>query len=153
MGLSTVVHSKKSPDNSPRSHSVLPVLFLPNWPFQLYISLCLPQPTKKWGWGCLMSAPCLESQDCHLIPLYYFLSVLSFFSACWPILLNCFQKSLNIFRYEMGFLYGSCLAARRRKLVGGMCSTLPYDTGICCYAFIPYFFIFYCFCPFLFLHS
>ena len=27
---------------------------------------------------------------------------------------------------------------------------LPYDTGICCYAFILYFRIFYCFCPFLF---
>ena len=28
---------------------------------------------------------------------------------------------------------------------------LPYDTGICCYAFI-YFRIFYCFCTFLFLY-
>ena len=27
---------------------------------------------------------------------------------------------------------------------------LPYDTGICCYAFMYYFLIFYCFCPFLF---
>ena len=32
-------------------------------------------------------------------------------------------------------------------MVGGMCSMLPYGTGICCYAFK--FFFFYCFCPFL----
>ena len=28
-------------------------------------------------------------------------------------------------------------------MVGGMCSMLPYDTGICCYAFIYYFRIFF----------
>ena len=39
MALSTVFHSIKSPDNSPLSHSVLPVLFLPYWSFQLYISV------------------------------------------------------------------------------------------------------------------
>ena len=37
MALSTVFHSINSPDNSPLSHSVLPVLFLPYWFFQLYI--------------------------------------------------------------------------------------------------------------------
>ena len=39
MALSTVFLSINSPDNSPLSHSVLPVLFLPYWSFQLYISL------------------------------------------------------------------------------------------------------------------
>ena len=39
MALSTVFHSINSPANSPLSHSVLPVLFLPYWSFQLYISL------------------------------------------------------------------------------------------------------------------
>ena len=40
MALSTVFHSMiNSPDNSPLSHSVLLVLFLPYWSFQLYISL------------------------------------------------------------------------------------------------------------------
>ena len=39
MALSTVFHSINSPDNSPLSHSVLPVLFLPCWSFQLYVSL------------------------------------------------------------------------------------------------------------------
>ena len=39
MALSTVFHSINSSDNSPLSHSVLPVLFLPYWSFQLYISL------------------------------------------------------------------------------------------------------------------
>ena len=37
--LSTVFHSINSPDNAPLSHSVLPVLFLPYWSFQLFISL------------------------------------------------------------------------------------------------------------------
>ena len=35
--LSTVFHSIHSPDNSPFSHSLLPVLSLPYWSFQLYI--------------------------------------------------------------------------------------------------------------------
>ena len=39
MALSTVFQSINSSDNSPRSHSVLLVLFLPYWFFQLYISL------------------------------------------------------------------------------------------------------------------
>ena len=39
MALSTVYHSINSPDNSPLSHSVLPVLFLPYWSFQLCVSL------------------------------------------------------------------------------------------------------------------
>ena len=33
-------------------------------------------------------------------------------------------------------MYDSCLAARRSKLVGGMCSILPYGIGIFCDAFI-----------------
>ena len=50
------------------------------------VSKCWPW---KGGWRCLMSPPCLESQGCHLIPLFYLvfvflpssrtLSVLSFF--------------------------------------------------------------------------
>ena len=39
MALSTVSHSINSSDNFPFSHSVLPVLSLPYWSFQLYISL------------------------------------------------------------------------------------------------------------------
>ena len=37
--FSTVFHSINSPGNAPLSHSVLPVLSLPYWSFQLYISL------------------------------------------------------------------------------------------------------------------
>ena len=37
--LSTVFHSMNSPDNSPLSHPVLPILFLPYWSFPLYISV------------------------------------------------------------------------------------------------------------------
>ena len=36
--LSTVFYFINSPDISPLSHSVLPVLFLPYWSFQLYVS-------------------------------------------------------------------------------------------------------------------
>ena len=39
MALSTVFHSRNSLYRSPFSHSVLPVLFLPYWFFQLYIFL------------------------------------------------------------------------------------------------------------------
>ena len=39
MALSTVFHSINSPDNSPFSHSVLPLSSLLYWSFELYISL------------------------------------------------------------------------------------------------------------------
>ena len=39
MALSTVFHSINSPDNSPLFHSVLPILVLPYWSFQLYKDL------------------------------------------------------------------------------------------------------------------
>ena len=39
MALSTVFHSINSPDNSPLSHLVLPVLFPPYWFFQVYMSV------------------------------------------------------------------------------------------------------------------
>ena len=39
MALSTVFHSINSPDNSPFADSVLPVLSLPDWSFQLYLFL------------------------------------------------------------------------------------------------------------------
>ena len=39
ISVSTVLHSVNSPDNSLLSHSVLPVLFLPNLSFQLDVSL------------------------------------------------------------------------------------------------------------------
>ena len=45
MALSTVFQSTNSPEDSPLSHSVLLVLFLPYWSFQLFISLRKsPQP-------------------------------------------------------------------------------------------------------------
>ena len=39
LALSTVFHSIYSPNNSPFSHSVLSVLFLPHWSLQVYVSL------------------------------------------------------------------------------------------------------------------
>ena len=98
-------------------------------------------PPPKGGLGCLMSPPCLESQGCHLIQLYYllscfsFLSLLLFLSYLFFCLLvyspELFPENFSIFfvkRYA--FLYGFCSAARRSKLVGGMCSVRPYGTSI-----------------------
>ena len=39
IALLAVFHSIHSSDNSPLSHSVVLVLYLPSWSFQLYISL------------------------------------------------------------------------------------------------------------------
>ena len=44
MALSTVFQSINSPDNSPFSHSVLPVLFLPQGPFSLSLNEGLLKP-------------------------------------------------------------------------------------------------------------
>ena len=52
MALSTVFHSINSPDNSPLSHSVLPILFLPYWSFQLHTSYESPlQPCYNPLWS------------------------------------------------------------------------------------------------------
>ena len=93
------------------------------------------------GRGCLMSHPSPESQGCHLIPLYYLLSLvllpspinsfLSFFLPAGPF---SWTLSRKFFNKRWPFLYGSCLAARRSKLVDGMCNMLPYGSGIFCYA-------------------
>ena len=58
------------------------------------------------------------------------------------------NNSSIFFVKRQAFLYGPCLAAKRSKLVGGMCSMLPYGSGMCCYAFNNFF---DCFCPFLFV--
>ena len=49
MALSTVFHSINSPDNSPFSHSVLPVLFLPYWSFQ-FMEVSLTPDIILCGW-------------------------------------------------------------------------------------------------------
>ena len=108
------------------------------------IPFSLWQPEGRLGMSDV--SPLSESQGCHLIPLCYLLSCSSALS-CYPfclivfcllaLFLNFFQKILQYFSLrDKLFLYGSCLAVGRRQLVGGMCSMLPYDTGICCYAFI-----------------
>ena len=61
------------------------------------------------------------------------------------------SKGMSLFVRRQAFLHGSCLAARRSFLVGGMCSMLPCGIGICCYAFVEYFNSFHFLCPFLFL--
>ena len=101
-----------------------------------------------------------ESQGCHLIPPCYLLSCSSA-QSCYPFCLIFFcllafssklfpENSSILLVKRQAFLYGSCLVVRRSELVGGMCSMLPYDTGICYYAFIYFLNFFYCFCPFLF---
>ena len=71
----------------------------------------------KGCWVCLMSSPCLESQSCHLIPLYYLLSCSSAdyhcsFCLVFTLLLtnppDVFfsppTKFINIFPLEIGFV-------------------------------------------------
>ena len=81
------------------------------------------------------------SFDSTLLSLLLFsclvlLFFLSFF--CLPVLSpELFpENSFSFFVKRWAYLYGSCLAAGKSKLVDGMCSMLPYCTGICCYAFI-----------------
>ena len=49
MALSAVFRSINSPDNSPFSFSVLPVLSLPYWSFQLYVSLWKSPSALIWS--------------------------------------------------------------------------------------------------------
>ena len=62
---------------------------------------------------------------------------------CFCLLIHSFEffpeNSSLFFVKRLAFSYGSCLAAGRSKLVGGMCSVLPYGSGICCYASIQFF--------------
>ena len=58
MALWTVFHSINSPDNSPLSHSVLPILFLPYWSFQTHVSLWKsPSALKSSLWLTGLKAP------------------------------------------------------------------------------------------------
>ena len=104
-------------------------------------------------------AHCLDSQDCHLIPLYYILSYSSA-ESCYSFCLIFFYllahspdfvspENSSIFFVKRGIFVSSCLAGRRSKLVGGVCSNLSYGTGICCYSVKCCFKVFYYFCPFL----
>ena len=78
-----------------------------------------------------------------LLPSPVTLSVLSF-SACWLILMNFFEKLFQYFSLEIRFFVWLLFSSWEKKLVGGMCSMLPYGTGICCCAFIKYFSFFFC---------
>ena len=105
-----------------------------------------------------MSSSCLESQVCHLVPLYCLLSCSSaeycycfcliFLLPAYPFCWLFSRKFLNIFVQRGFFFYRSYLETGRIKLIGGMCSMLPCGTGIGCYAFTFFFF-----CPFLFYTS
>ena len=111
--------------------------------YQIFASPIFSAPKRRPGMSDV--SPCLESQGCDLIPLCYllFLFCLSCYSFC--LIFFCllvlsselFPENSSIFFVKRkAFLYGSRLAARRSKLVSGMCSMLSYGTGISCYAFI-----------------
>ena len=82
----------------------------------------------------------LSFDSALLSPLLFFCLVLLPFLSYIFLLAGpskLFPENSSIFFFKRWtFLYGSCLAVRRSELVGGMCSMLPYDTGICYYAFI-----------------
>ena len=117
------------------------------------ISLFPPPASPSGVSGLSFDSTLLSPVLFFCLILLLFLSYLLFFSACWPFLLNFFQKILQYFSLiDRLFLYDSCLAARRSKLVGSMCSMLPYGTDICFYAFI-YFCLFVCFLFVAFVYS
>ena len=72
--------------------------------------------------------------------LLLFLSYLFFCLLAHSPELFFLQNSSILFVKRQAFLYGSCFAARRSKLVDGKCSMLPYGTSIC--------YMYYRFCPF-----
>ena len=103
--------------------------------------LLYSDPKGKLEMSDVPPPPCLESQRCHLILLYYLLSCASACSLALSVqsLFYCLlahfsdfipENSSIFFIKRKAFLYDSCLAARRSKLVGGMCSMLPYGIDI-----------------------
>ena len=90
----------------------------------------------KGGRTLLMSPPCLESQGCHLIPVFLPAPLLF----CLVLLLILSSPCLFfqlLFLLKIGYFF--CIALVFRcfflrlgddKLVCGKCSVLPYGTGI-----------------------
>ena len=69
MALSIVYNSINSPNNSPLSHSVLPVLFLSYWSFQLYISFLMSLSALIWSFLLTgLKAPTNSRSDCSCRP-------------------------------------------------------------------------------------
>ena len=127
--------------------------------------VCCLQGLPKGCRGCQMSPSSGISGlsfDSTLLSilLFFCLTLLLFLSYIFFCLLvhspELFPENYSIFLVKkQAFLYGSCLAARRSKLVSGMCSMLP-----CCHMALVFnvmilytIFLFYCFCPFLFLNT
>ena len=91
MALSTVFHSINSPDNSPLSHSVLPVSFPPCWSFSttyLFMKVSLSHDIILCSWLGLKHQ--LTSNS-----VYFF-----FF-----LLLFCFSSSWNVFSLNSSAWY------------------------------------------------
>ena len=86
--------------------------------------------------GLSFDSTLLSPHSVFCLALLLFLSYLFFFcllvhsSELFP------ENSSKVCVKRQASLCGFCLAAKSGKLVGGMCSMLPYGTGICCYAFI-----------------
>ena len=107
MALSTVFHSITSPDNSPFSDSVFPVLFLPYWSFQLYNSswkspsaLSPRELTFTW-WGCctfyFWHKPTTFAHSVFILFLCLFLSLWPFQLYFIPSLLPTTLRFLTLF--------------------------------------------------------
>ena len=98
----------------------------------------------------MLLSPCLEYQGCHLIPLSYLLSCLYAYVSYSLCLVFFSRKFSNTFLFSVNVVVvcvgwgggvgggvGSCLAlVEQLGGDGGMCSLLPYGTGICYYTFV-----------------
>ena len=110
IALSTVFHAIKSPDHSPFSHAVLPVLFLSYWSFQLHISLYLPRPWYNPLWLTGLKAPANELSNLLLKgerkydwPWFYLLcrvNALPVFPTCLNPLFRTHKNSGKLCRKE-----------------------------------------------------
>ena len=134
------------PTPVPLNYLCVPLLSLstpfvrPSCPIQLLlchapVPFTLPCPTQP------LSRPTFVPFNLFHVPLLSH----SLLPCPTPVPINSFHVPL--LTHSTPSMSHLCLAARRSELVGGMCSMLPYGTGICCYAFI------YCFEFFLLLLS
>ena len=158
-GLSIIFHSINSPNNSPLSYPVLPVLYLPYWSFQLYLSLwkspLIPDVIFLWVTG-------LKTPTSSILPTGFTSAVaccISGLSLC-PSVLFRLSFTLVFPLFLPGYLFSlflltapACLSFCRSLFLSACVSEF-----LCRSFSLPVFLFFFfsvsfslslCFCPFV----
>ena len=136
MALSAVFHSINSPDNSSLPHSVLLVLFLPYWSFQLYIfSRKSPQPWYSPLWLTGLKAPTnwLPLENCESMAISTSMFWLAFCVCGIVDMKKIGMCGRSMSHYEPAFVVGGEL--RTQKLKSHLVRTqrlnvLPLKSGV-----------------------